>query len=175
MRFGTLPVVSSLFLLPLAVPAAAQTRAAERSAGEALISIDFKDADILDIVRLMAEVGDFQVVADPGVSCKLTLKLKEVPLQTAFDVILRSCGLGYDTENGIFRVAPTAKLAAEHAEARRLEEARALNRPLRTQVIRLSYARAAEVAPVVKRFLSPRGDVTYDARTNTLFVTDIDQ
>ena len=40
--------------------------------------------------------------------------------------------------------------------------------------MRLSYAKAAEVAPLLKRFLSPRGDVTYDARTNTLFVTDIE-
>ena len=171
MRLRTLAVVSCLSLLPLTASAAAR---ADAPAGETLVSLDFKDRDILDIVRLMAEVGDFQVVADPGVSCKVTVKLKEVRLQTAFDVILRSCGLGYDEENGIFRVAPTAKLAAEHAEARRLAEERALNRPLQTRVIRLSYAKAAEVAPLLKRFLSPRGDVTYDARTNTLFVTDIE-
>ena len=172
MWYRTLAVVSCLSWIPLGA-SAAQTGAAAPS-GEARISLDFKDADILDIVRLMAEVGDFQVVADPGVACKLTLKLKEVPLQTAFDVILKSCGLGHDDENGIVRVAPVAKLAAEHAEARRLAEARALNRPLQTRVIRLSYARAAEVAPLLKRFLSPRGDVTYDVRTNTLFVTDIE-
>jgi type IV pilus assembly protein PilQ len=174
MRFRTLVVVLPLLLLPLAAPAEPRTRPANEQSGETRISIDFKDADILDIVRLMAEVGDFQVVADPGVACKLTLKLKEVPLQTAFDVILRSCGLGYENDGGIVRVAPTAKLTAEHAEARRLEEARALNRPLRTRIVRLSYARAAELAPLLKRFLSPRGDVTFDARTNTLFVTDIE-
>src|SRR5262245_28538951 len=87
---------------------------------EARISIDFKDADVLDIVRLLAEVGDFQMVVDPGVACKLTLNLKEVPLQTAFDVILRSCGLGSDEDNGIVRVAPTAKLIAEREAARKL-------------------------------------------------------
>lgn len=162
----------SLSLLPLAVPAAAQT--APSLPGETKISIDFKDADILDIVRLMAEVGDFQVVIDPGVSCKLTLNLKEVQLSTAFDVLLRSCGLGYDEDNGIVRVAPVARLTAEHAERRKLDEERRLNRPLRTRVIRLSYAKAAEITPLLKRFLSPRGDVVYDARTNTLFVTDID-
>lgn len=173
MRYRALAALSSLSLLPLASPAAGQSRAAAPSP-EARISIDFKDADILDIVRLLAQAGDFQVVADPGVSCKLTLKLKEVPLQAAFDVVLRSCGLGHDDENGIVRVAPTARLGAEHAEARHLEEERARGRPLRTRVMRLSYARAAEVAPLLKRFLSPRGDVAYDARTNTLFVTDIE-
>ena len=171
MRSRTLAVVSPLCLVMLM---AAPPPSAAAPPAEARISIDFKDADILDIVRLLAEVGDFQVVADPGVACKLTLKLKEVPLQTAFDVILRSCGLGYEEDNGIVRVAPTAKLTAEHVEARRLAEARALDRPLRTTVMRLSYARAAEVAPLLKKFLSPRGDVAYDARTNTLFVTDIE-
>jgi type IV pilus assembly protein PilQ len=172
MRSRTLAAVAVLSLAPL--PVAAQAGGTAIAPAETRISIDFKDADVLDIVRLMAEVGDFQVVADPGVACKLTLKLKEVPLRTAFDVILRSCGLGYDDENGIVRVAPTAKLTAEHAEARRLEEARALNRPLQTRVVRLSYAKAAEIAPLLKRFLSPRGEIVYDARTNTLFITDIE-
>jgi type IV pilus assembly protein PilQ len=167
--------VLSLSLLPLAVPARAAQNAGALPPTETKISIDFKDADILDIVRLMAEVGDFQVVADPGITCKLTLRLKDVPLPTAFDVILRSCGLGYDEDGGIVRVAPTAKLTAEHSERRRLEEERRLNRPLRTKVIRLSYGKAAEMAPLLKRFLSPRGDVVYDARTNTLFVTDIEE
>jgi type IV pilus assembly protein PilQ len=174
MRSRALAVVLPLLLLPLAADADPRPPAANEPPEETRISIDFKDADILDIVRLMAEAGDFQVVADPGVSCKLTLKLREVPLQTAFDVLLRSCGLGYENDGGIVRVAPTARLTAEHAEARRLEEARALNRPLRTRTVRLSYARAAELAPLLKKFLSARGDVTYDARTNTLFVTDIE-
>src|SRR5688572_30298404 len=89
-------------------------------AGEALISIDFKDADIRDVVLALAEVGQFQVVMDPGVACKLTLKLKDVRWDTALDLCLRSCGLGYDEENAIYRVAPTAKLIAERAEERRL-------------------------------------------------------
>ena len=147
------------------------TAAAPRD--EAAISIDFKDADITDVVRLMAEVGAFQVVVDPGVSCKLTMKLKEVPWPTALDMGLRSCGLGYEEENGIVRVAPVAKLTAEHVERRRLEEERRLAGPLKTTMHRLSYARAAELAPLLKKFLSPRGEVIYDVRTNTLIITDI--
>jgi type IV pilus assembly protein PilQ len=142
---------------------------------EARISVDFKDADILDIVRLMAELGSFQVVAHPGITCKLTLKLKEVPLDTAFDLALKTCGLGYEESSGIYRIAPTATLTAEHAAARKLAEEQRYNRPLKTRMYRLSYARAAEMAPLVKKFLSPRGEVIYDARTNTLIVTDIEE
>ena len=141
---------------------------------EARITIDFKDADIVDIVRLMSEVGRFQVVVDPGVSCKLTLKLKEVPWDTALDIALRVCGLGQESDNRIVRVAPVAKLTAEHQARRKLEEAQKLNRPLQHRTYTLSYARAAELAPLIKKFLSPRGDVIFDARTNTLIITDVD-
>lgn len=165
----TLAPALAVSLLAVAAPAAPPA-----PGGEANVSVDFKDADIRDVVLIMAEVGDFQVVIDPGVSCKLTLKLKDVRWDTALDLALRSCGLGYDAENGIYRIAPTAKLTAEMAERRRFAEEQRLNRPLRTVRYRLSYARAAELAPLVKRFLSPRGDVVYDARTNTLYITDIE-
>jgi type IV pilus assembly protein PilQ len=141
---------------------------------ETRISMDFKDADILDVVRLMSEVGSFQVVVDPGVSCKLTMKLKEVPWDAALDVALRSCGLGQDTQNGIVRVAPVAKLTEEAAARRKLAEEQRLDRPLRTTRYRLSYAKATELAPLIKKFLSPRGEVVVDARTNTLIITDIE-
>jgi type IV pilus assembly protein PilQ len=168
MRTLAAALAVSLLFVPAALPAVSET------AGEANVSVDFKDADIRDIVLLMAEVGRFQVVIDPGVACKLTLKLKDVPWDTALDLALRSCGLGADVENGIYRIAPTARLAAEMAERRRFAEQQRLNRPLRTVRYRLSYARAAELAPLIKRFLSPRGDVVYDARTNTLYITDIE-
>jgi type IV pilus assembly protein PilQ len=156
----------------LAAPAGPAARPAAPE--ETRISVDFKDADVLDIVRLMAELGTFQVVAHPGITCKLTLKLKEVPLETAFDLTLKTCGLGYEETSGIYRVAPTATLTAEHAASRKLAEEQRLNRPLKTKMYRLSYARASEMAPLVKKFLSPRGEVIFDARTNTLIVTDIE-
>jgi type IV pilus assembly protein PilQ len=168
-------VLLSVVLGAPAVPADAPlARASSSAPAEARISVDFKDADIVDIVRLLSEVGNFQVVIDPGTSCKLTLKLKEVPWDTALDVALRVCSLGSENDNGIVRVANVAKLTAEHQERRRLAEEQKLNRPLRTMRYTLSYARAAELAPLIKKFLSPRGDVVFDARTNTLIVTDVD-
>jgi type IV pilus assembly protein PilQ len=167
---------SAFVALALAASARPGTTAPESREvrSETRISIDFKDADILDVIRLMSEVGSFQVVVDPGVSCKLTLKLKEVPWDAALDVILRSCGLGQDTDNGIVRVAPVAKLTEEAAARRKLAEEQKLDRPLRTTRYRLSYAKAAELAPLIKKFLSPRGEVVVDPRTNTLIITDIE-
>lgn len=142
---------------------------------ETRLSIDVKDASVIDVVRLLSEVGGFQVVADAGVSCKLTLKLKDVEWPTVLDLALRSCALAQETEGNVVRVAPASRLLEEATQRRRLDEERRLNRPLRTDTYRLSYARAQELAPLLRRFLSPRGTVEFDARTNTLFVTDIVQ
>ena len=170
MKTPSLLFVSCLAAASLAAAAPAPPSGQD---DEARISIDVKDADIVDVVRLFAEVGGFQVVVDPGVSCKLTLKLTEVRWASALDVALRSCGLGQDEENEIVRVAPVARLAAETAPQRKLDEERSLSGPLQMRTYRLSYARAAEMAPIIKRFLSPRGEVIYDSRTNTLIVMDV--
>jgi len=170
MKALSLLFVSCLAAAPAAAVMAAPPAYAD---GEARISVDLKDADIVDVVRLFAEVGGFQVVVDPGVSCKLTLKLNEVLWTSALDVALKSCGLGHDAENEIVRVAPVAKLAAEAAAQRKLDEERSLSGPLQMRTYRLSYARAAEMAPIIKKFLSPRGEVIFDGRTNTLIVMDV--
>jgi type IV pilus assembly protein PilQ len=161
--------------LVLAVGAGLASPAPGTTSPPVRISLDVKDADILDVVRLFGEVGGLQVVADSSVSCKLTLKLKDVEWTQAFELALRACGLGHDTEGGIAWVAPMARLVAERQARRRLEEEKRLAGPLRTEMRRLSYARAQELAPLLKAFLSPRGSVVFDPRTNTLFITDIAQ
>jgi len=140
--------------------------------GEARISMDVKDAPVVDVVRLLAEVGGFQVVFDPGIDCKLTLKLNDVTWPAALDVSLKSCGLGRDEEGGILRIASLKRLTEERAAERKFREEKEASAPRRVTTYRLSYARAQEMAPIVKRLLSPRGEVIYDQRTNTLFVID---
>ena len=139
---------------------------------EARISLDVKDAAITDVVRLLAEVAAFQVVFHPGTTCSLTLKLTEVRWQNALDVSLRACKLAYDEENGILRVASTAQLMEELSARRQLEELRGATAPQRLSSYRLSYARAQQIAPVLKQWLSPRAVITWDERTNTLIVID---
>jgi type IV pilus assembly protein PilQ len=147
--------------------------AAEPPARTTRLSIDVKDASVVDLVRLLADVGGFQVVADAGVSCTLTLALKDVAWPTALDLALRSCGLAQESHGDVVRIAPAARILAETAERRQLEEARRLARPLRTEIHRLSHARAADLAPLLRKYLSARGSVEFDARTNTLFVRDV--
>ena len=139
---------------------------------EARVSLDVKDVPVVDIVSALAEAGRFQVVFDPGPACSLTLKLREVRWRVAFESALRACRLAYEEEGGVVRVAPVERLTAESEERRKLAEEQAQSAPHTVATFRLSYARAAEMAPIVKRLLAPRGDVVYDARTNTLIIVD---
>ena len=140
--------------------------------GEARISLDVKDAPAVDVVRALTEAADFQAVFDPGVACTLTLKLTGVRWQKALDLTLAACGLGHEGEGRVLRIAPATRLIEESAARRRLDEERRLSGPALLTTFRLSYARAEEMAPLLKRWLSPRAVVTYDTRTNTLLVVD---
>ncbi|HJS74714.1 MAG TPA: type IV pilus secretin PilQ [Vicinamibacteria bacterium] len=138
-----------------------------------LISLDFKDGDIQDIFRLFADISGLNIVVQPGVSGRITLKLVEVPWDQALELILKTNKLGYIVEGNVIRIAPLAELAAEEAERRRLAEEKALAGDLFTQTRVLSYSKASELQELLQRNLSPRGDIVIDERTNTVIYTDL--
>jgi type II secretory pathway component HofQ len=136
----------------------------------ARVSLDAKDAPVVDVVRVLAEAGGFQVVHDPDVRCRLTLKIHQATWRAVLDSALAACGLGFEEEADVLRVAPLIRLR-EEAEARRKLDAERTAKPQgRLALFRLSYARAQHVAPLLDRMLAPAGRVSYDARTNTLLV-----
>ena len=138
------------------------------------ISLDFKDGDLQDIFRLFADISGLNIVVNPGVSGKVTLKLNEVPWDQALDLILKANNLGYTLENNVIRIAPLAALQREEQERRKLAEERALAGDLIVYSRRLSYAKATELQPTVQKVaLSARGTITLDPRTNTMIITDL--
>jgi type II secretory pathway component HofQ len=151
---------------------AAALAAPTPTASEAKVTLDAKDAPVRDILSVLAEVGRFQVVFDPAPPCALTLKLREVRWRTVLEEALRACKLAHEESGGVLRIAPVERLKAEAVDQRKLREERSRSGAPTVTAFRLSYARAAEMAPLVKRLLSPRGDVVYDARTNTLIIVD---
>ena len=90
------------------------------------ISLDFKDGDLQDIFRLFADISGLNIVVNPGVSGKVTLKLNEVPWDQALDLILKANGLGYTLEGNVIRIARLSDLQKEEQDRRRLEEEKAL-------------------------------------------------
>ena len=137
-------------------------------------SFDFKDIDIKDLFRFIADISGLNVILDPGIRGTVTLKLTEVPWDQALDLITRNQGLGYTVEGNVIRIAPLSKIERERADRIRLDEQQMLNAPLMTKMIRLSYAKATEMEPIIRKFLTSKGSTIVDRRTNTLIVTDVE-
>jgi type IV pilus assembly protein PilQ len=137
------------------------------------ISLNFKDADLKDVFRLFHEITGFNIVLDPTVAGSLTIVLENVPEDQALDIILKNNGLDKVFENNVIRIASTQKLAAEAASRKSLIEAQELEQEPVTFTRKLSYAKAKDAVPIIKKMMSKRGDVIMDDRTNTLIITDL--
>lgn len=137
------------------------------------VSFEFKDIDIHNLLRIIADISKKNIVVSDEVNGKVTIRLRNVPWDQALDLILRSKSLGQEDLGNIIRVAPLAKLQQEAQE--RLERKKNLDaaRDLSIQLIPVNYAKAAEMSTRVKELLSARGTVTVDTRTNTLIVKDL--
>ena len=137
------------------------------------ISLDFKDADIGNILRLIADVSDLNIIAGEEVSGTVTIRLVDVPWDQALDVILLTKGLGFTRVGKVLRIAPADALKRE--EETRLQERRAREK-LEDLVVKLqpvSYADVGEIRSLISKLLSERGTVNVDKRTNTLIIKDI--
>ncbi|MBI3932636.1 MAG: type IV pilus secretin PilQ [Acidobacteria bacterium] len=138
------------------------------------INLDFKEGDILDIFRLFSDISGLNIVVNPGVSGRVTLKLNQVPWDQALDLILKANNLGYTREDNVVRIARLADLQREEEELRKLKENQALAGDLQVWRKSLSYAKAKDLEPTVKKVaLSARGNITLDDRTNTMIITDL--
>jgi type IV pilus assembly protein PilQ len=137
------------------------------------ISLDFKDVEVDDVLRLIAEVSELNVIAGDEVNGQVTIRLVDVPWDQALDVILLTKGLGFVRVGSVLRIAPGDVLKAE--EEARLQEKRAKEK-LEDLIVKLqpvNYATVADVAKLVKKLLSSRGTVDVDVRTNTVILKDI--
>src|SRR5262249_20072990 len=137
------------------------------------IDLDFKDADIHNILRLLADVGQVNIVTSDDVKGQVTVRMRDVPWDQALEVVLRTKGLGMQREGNLIRVAPAQVLEKEmEVEVARAKAAVEL-KPLETRLVPLSYADANQMLPRVQEVMSPRGKASVDARTNMLIVTDV--
>jgi type IV pilus assembly protein PilQ len=137
------------------------------------IGLDLKDADIHNILRLLADVGHVNVVTADDVGGTVTIKMNDVPWDQALDVVLSAKGLGMVRTGNLIRVAPLDKLQKER-ELRVAQQRSDLDlQPIEMRLIPISYATASELMGRGKELLSPRGSITVDERTNMLIVRDV--
>ena len=150
---------------PSAAPAARYT-------GEP-ISVNLKDVDLKDFFRLIHEISGLNVVLDPNVKGTLTIVLDEVPWDQALDLVLQNNGLDKQLNGNVLRVATRATLKNEAETQRDLEKAQAEAVAPVTVTRVLSYGKATTMMVTLKKFLSSRGDIFSDDRSNQLIIRDI--
>ncbi len=157
---------------PAPAPAAApeENEAAPSSAGQddlqssvqvtapGNITVDFKDAEIKNVLRILAFKSGVNIVAGKDVTGSVTIRLVDVPWEKALDVILKTYGYAYDRQENVIRVSTLENLKKEE---------------LSTEVFTLNYSRASDIEKSIKDLLSDRGKMRSDARSNMIVVTDM--
>jgi type IV pilus assembly protein PilQ len=152
-----------------------EARNKEQFAGERL-SLNFQDIEVRSVLQLIADFTGLNIVVSDSVTGNLTLRLKNVPWDQALDIVLKTKGLDVRRTGNVLLVAPAEEIAArEKLELESQQQVQELA-PLRSEFIQVNYARAADIAALLKlpenSLLSERGNVSVDTRTNTLLVQD---
>ena len=138
------------------------------------VSMDFKDADIQNVLRVLADVSGLNLIATDDVKGRVTLHLSDVPWDQALDLVLRSNRLDSTREGNIVRISTVTRFKEERESLRAAQEAQKEIEPLKVRYVKVNYARADEsLVDKVKGVLTERGSVTFDDRTNTVIVRDI--
>ena len=137
------------------------------------VTIDVVNADIQNVLRLFSDQGDVNIIASGSVSGSITLRLRDVPLDQAFALILRSQGLGWEQRGNIIRVAPLQEFEDERQrELQRIAQAFDVE-PLQVRLRPISYASGGGLISLLSDVLSARGSASFDDRTHTLILTDV--
>ncbi len=159
-------------LAPVAAPAMGLPQEGQKYTGEP-VSVNLKDVDLKDFFRLIHEISGLNIVLDPGVRGTVTIVLDDVPWDHALDIVLKNNSLDKQLDGNVLRIATLATLKTEAETSRDLAKAKAEAVPQVTRTKVLSYTKAANVKETLKRFLSSRGEILSDDRSNTLIIRDI--
>ena len=140
------------------------------------ISLDFQDVPVRQVLQIIAQVNGFNLVTTDSVTGNVTISLSGVPWDQALDMIMQVKGLDKRLEGNILLIAPAEELSARETQALQSLQQVADLAPLQTVDIAINYAKASELAAILKSseggILSDRGGVTVDERTNTLLIRD---
>ncbi len=137
------------------------------------ISLEFKEADIRDVFRLIAEVSKLNIIVTDDVKGNVTVRMKNIPWDQALDVILQTNNLGMVRVGNVVRISPLDRLRKEEKERLEFIEETKKKEPLITRLIPVNYASASEISAQIKPLLTERGTIQVDARTNTIIVKDV--
>src|SRR6185437_6436544 len=161
---------------PVKQAAAAGAAEVKKSYNGERLTLNFQNISTRAVLQLLADASGQNIVVSDSVNGNVTLRLQNVPWDQALDIVLRTKGLDKRRQDNVIIVAPQEELAArEKADLAAKKDMQELA-PLRSEYVQINYAKAAEIAALVKTqngsLLSPRGSVAVDERTNTLLLQD---
>lgn len=150
------------------------------------ISLSFQKVDIRAVLQIIADVAGVNMVVSESVKGQITLQLDNVPWDQALNIIMRSEGLGMLRIGNVITIAPLKEITQRKKARRAAQEATQKAAPLQSRIIQINYADAGDIADLIKggsngggnegdddnSLLSDRGQVSVDARTNSLLITD---
>jgi type IV pilus assembly protein PilQ len=141
------------------------------------INIDFQDAELLHVFRLIADISGYNFVVSPDVKGKFSMKLLDVPWDQALDVILRNYGLSKTMEGNIIRIAPTSVIAKEEEEIALAKESQEKSGDLITKVYAVNYASVEDIKKSIEtaKILTKRGFISADPRTSSVIIKDVEK
>jgi type IV pilus assembly protein PilQ len=140
------------------------------------LTLNFQDIETRAVLQLLADTSGQNMVISDSVAGNVTLRLQNVPWDQALDIVMRSKGLDMRQDGNVMFIAPAAEIAAREKELLSAKKEVQELAPLRTEYLQVNYAKAADLAALVKSqggsLLSDRGSVSIDERTNTLLLQD---
>ncbi len=137
------------------------------------ITVDFKDADLQNVFRFLADIKNYNLIMGDDVKGTVTLKLKNVPWRQAFNILLKTNKLGMERSGNVIRIAPLVRFKEEKEALAQNKKANETLADTVTEIIKVNFATATDVAPRLKSVLSDRGSIDTDPRTNTLIINDL--
>ncbi|MDO5651655.1 MAG: type IV pilus secretin PilQ family protein [Moraxella sp.] len=150
------------------------------------LSMEFQDVSVRTVLDVLAQFTDMNVVASDAVTGNITLRLINVPWDQALDIILTSKNLDKRVNGNVMVIGPAEALAQQETNRLKAQQEVKTLAPLRTEYIRLNYAKAADMHELLDKansssgrsgesqtsLFSPRGSATFDGRTNTIILKD---
>ncbi|MDT8309983.1 MAG: type IV pilus secretin PilQ [Methylophaga sp.] len=147
------------------------------------LSLNFQNIEVRAVLQLLADFNGMNLVTSDTVTGNLTLRLKNVPWDQALDIILKTKGLAMRQNGNVMLIAPAAEIAAREKQELEAKKQLVELQPLYSEIIEVNFAKADELAAILTStqgdsvdgqggFLSERGSVVVDARTNSLLLRD---
>ncbi len=138
-------------------------------------TLKFKDADIRVVLQAITQKAikegkRVNIILGPDIKGLVTVDLENVDWQTALQAVLKTYDYGYEwIGKNIILVDTLDNLAEKRKKAQEAKVAE----PLETKVFTLNFAKVEDIKKTIARALTSRGRFTYDSRTNTLIITDV--